>query len=183
MISPPPDDKSDFVIVGRIRKAHGLRGELVVEPITDTPAVIFAPGCRVFAGTPAGELTPDRRELHVERASPFKEGMIVAFREIGDRTTAELWRNRFLLLPKAETSGLADGEVYVHELLGMDVRLPSGEVVGEVVELYELPQGLAVDIRRSGERSTLVLLYEQSVLAVDREKRIMIVEIPEGMLD
>ncbi|MGH7671150.1 MAG: hypothetical protein ACRENQ_16830, partial [Gemmatimonadaceae bacterium] len=46
----------EFLIVGRVRKAHGIRGELVVEPITDAPDAIFAPGRRVFAGTPSGDV-------------------------------------------------------------------------------------------------------------------------------
>jgi len=57
-----------FIIVGRVRKAHGVRGEVVVEPITDAPDAIFASGRRVFAGTAAGDLAPNRLELHVRKA-------------------------------------------------------------------------------------------------------------------
>lgn len=178
-----PDDGEDFVIVGRVRKAHGIRGELVIEPITDTPDSIFAPGRRVFAGTARGDLTPDRRELHVDRASRFKEGLIVAFREIADRTTAEQWRSRYFLVPRHEVAALDEGDVYVHELLGMHVRLESGEMIGDVVDVYELPQGLAVDVKRAGRGDTVMLLYEQTVIAADRGARILTVTLPEGMLD
>ena len=174
---------AEFVIVGRVRKAHGIRGELVVEPITDAPERIFAPGQRVFAGTVRGDLAPDRRELHIDRATPFKEGLIVAFREIADRTAAEQWRNRFFLVPGGEVPPLDEGEVYVHELVGMRVLLESGAPLGEVVEVYELPQGLAVDVRRAGGGSTVLLLYEQSVIAVDRDTRTLTVTVPDGLLD
>jgi 16S rRNA processing protein RimM len=173
---------AEFVIVGRVRKAHGIRGELVVEPITDAPERIFAPGQRVFAGTVQGELAPDRRELHIDRATPFKEGLIVAFREIADRTAAEQWRNRFFLVPGGEVPPLDEGEVYVHELVGMRVLLESGAPLGEVVEVYELPQGLAIDVRRS-VGGTVLLLYEQSVLSVDRDARMLTVTVPDGLLD
>ena len=173
----------EFVIVGRVRKAHGIRGELVVEPITDAPDAIFAPGRRVFAGTRTGDVAPDRHELHVERASRFKEGLIVAFREIADRTAAELWRERYLLLPHVETNPLSEGEVYVHELLGMDVRLPSGASLGEVEDLYELPQGLAIDVRPREGGPSLMLLYDQSVVSVDRVARVMVVEVPDGLIE
>ena len=69
----------EFIIVGRVRKAHGIRGEVVVETITDAPDAIFASGRRVFAGTASGDLAKDRRELHVVHATPFKAGFIVAF--------------------------------------------------------------------------------------------------------
>lgn len=177
------DDSEDFVIVGRVRKAHGIRGELVIEPITDTPDHVFAPGRRVFAGTVRGELTPERRELHVDRATHFKEGLIVAFREIADRTIAEQWRSRYFLVPRQELLTLDEGEVYVHELLGMHVRLESGEMVGDVEDVYELPQGLAIDVKRADRDATVMLLYEQTVTAVDRETRTLIVKLPDGMLD
>lgn len=178
-----PDDGEDFVIVGRVRKAHGIRGELVIEPITDTPDHIFAPGRRVFAGTARGDLTADRRELHVDRTSRFKEGLIVAFREISDRTTAEQWRSRYFLVPRNEVATLDEGDIYVHELLGMHVRLESGEMVGDVVDVYELPQGLAIDVKRADRADTVMLLYEQTVIAANRDARTLTVILPEGMLD
>ncbi|HKW48587.1 MAG TPA: ribosome maturation factor RimM [Gemmatimonadaceae bacterium] len=178
-----PDGSEEFIIVGRVRKAHGIRGELVVEPITDAPEMIFAPGRRVLAGTARGDLAPGARELHVEKTSRFKEGLIVSFHEIADRTTAEQWRGRYFLLPRAEVSALDEGEVYVHELRGMRVELESGERIGEVVDMYELPQGLAIDVRRAGRSDTVLLLYEQSVLSVDRDAKVVTVAIPEGLLD
>lgn len=181
--SARPEGHDDFIIVGRVRKAHGIRGELVVELITDAPEMIFAPGRRVLAGTAHGDLAPGARELHVERTSRFKEGLIVSFREIADRTSAEQWRDRYFLVPRAEVSALDDGEVYVHELLGMRVELESGELVGEVVDVYELPQGLSIDVRREGRSDTVLLLYEQSVVSVNRDARIVTVTIPEGLLD
>jgi len=178
-----PEDHEEFIIVGRVRKAHGIRGELVVEPITDAPDMIFAPGRRVLAGTARGDLAPGARELHVEKTTPFKEGLIVSFREIVDRTTAEQWRHRYFLVPRAEVAALDEGEVYVHELLGMRVELESGERVGDVVAMYELPQGLAIDIRRVGRADTVLLLYEQSVVRIDRDTKVVTVTIPEGLLD
>ena len=122
-----------YIIVGRVRKAHGIRGEVVVEPITDAPDAIFASGRRVFAGTASGDLAPNGTELHVESSRPFNEGFLVAFAEVPDRTVAETWRGRYLLLPSDELPPPSDDEVYVHELPGMRVELESGELV-EAVE-------------------------------------------------
>jgi ribosomal 30S subunit maturation factor RimM len=73
--------------------------------------------------------------------------------------------------------------VYVHELLGMDVRLDSGEQVGAIEDVYELPQGLAIDVRRTGRSDTVLLLYDQSVRSVDRDARVVVVTIPDGLLE
>jgi 16S rRNA processing protein RimM len=175
-----------FIIVGRVRKAHGIRGEVVVEPITDAPDAVFASGRRVFAGTVNGDLAPDRAELHVASSRPFNEGFLVTFVEVPDRTVAETWRGRYLLAPADELRGLADEEVYLHELPGMHVELASGEVVGTVDATYELPQGLAIDVRRAAPRDgeTVLLLFdERTIASVDRQARRIVVTPPEGLLE
>ncbi|HEU4723321.1 MAG TPA: ribosome maturation factor RimM [Gemmatimonadaceae bacterium] len=175
-----------FIIVGRVRKAHGIRGEVVVEPITDAPDAVFASGRRVFAGTASGDLAPNRPELHVASSRPFNEGLLVAFAEVPDRNVAETWRGRYLLLPAAELPPPSDDEVYVHELPGMRVVLASGETVGTVDGTYELPQGLAIDVRRAPprEHETVLLLYDERMVAsVDRAARVIVVTPPQGLLE
>jgi len=83
-----------FIIVGRVRKAHGIRGEVVVEAITDAPDAVFAAGRRVFAGNASGDITTSRQELHIRSVRPFNEGMLVGFDEVPERNAAELWRGR-----------------------------------------------------------------------------------------
>jgi 16S rRNA processing protein RimM len=175
----------EHIIVGRVRKAHGIRGEVVVEAITDAPDAVFASGRRVFAGTPAGDLSPNRAELHVRTSRPFNDGFLVAFAEVPDRTAAETWRGRYLLLPAGELPAPDDDEVYVHELIGMRVRLESGDDVGTVEATYELPQGLALDVRRDAPRSdTVLILYDDRTIAsVDRQERLIVVTPPEGLLE
>ena len=173
----------EFAIVGRIRKAHGIRGEVVVEPLTDAPDAVFAPGRRVFAGTASGDRARDGAELAVDTVRPFREGLLVRFDRIPDRTAAELWRDRYLLLPVAELTPLAENEVYIHDLVGMKVVLGSGEALGEVLEVYELPQGLVLDVRRTGGATVMLPFSADVVKRVDSAGRVVEVDPPEGMLD
>ena len=80
------------IIVGRVRKAHGVRGDLVVEPLTDDPDAVFAPGRRLLAGTATGDPARDGAELHIASAQPFKGGFIVHFfdRTLIERTARKL---------------------------------------------------------------------------------------------
>ena len=175
-----------FIIVGRVRKAHGIRGELVVEVITDAPDAIFASGHRVFAGTATGDLAPSRQELHVRSVRAFNDGLLVGFDEVPDRNAAELWRNRYLLLPADELPPPDDSEVYLHDLLGMRVELQSEEIIGTVEELYDLPQGLALDVRRAEPRAseTVLILYDAHTIAsVDKERRVIVITPPDGLLE
>ncbi|HEX9484870.1 MAG TPA: ribosome maturation factor RimM [Gemmatimonadaceae bacterium] len=176
----------EFIIVGRVRKAHGIRGELVVESITDAPDVVFASGRRVFAGTVTGDPLPSRLELRVQSSRPFNEGLLIRFDGIADRTAADTWRGRYLLAPTGELPPPDENEIYVHDLIGMRVTHPSGEVVGTVEELYELPQGLAIDVRRTPPRDaeTVILLYDDATIAsVDKDARTIVVTPPEGLLE
>jgi 16S rRNA processing protein RimM len=172
-----------YAIVGRVRNAHGIRGELVVEAITDAPDAVFASGRRVYAGTVDGELARGAPTLTVGVARPFKEGWIVAFDEIRDRNAAELWRERYLLLPLGELTPPAEDEVYYHELIGMRVERADGALVGQVEGIYELPQGLMLEVRPPG-RPTVILPYRPEVVTgVDVARKIVTVDPPEGMLD
>jgi 16S rRNA processing protein RimM len=173
-----------LMIVGRLRRAHGVRGELVVEPITDAPAEVYTAGRRLFAGTTTGDPAPDGQCLTIASVRPSgTDGLIVQFEEIGDRTTSERWRGRYLLADAAELTPPAEGEVYVHELPGMTVALPTGETLGEVRDVYELPQGLTLEIARAGAASVLLPFREEFVTRVDRAARHIVANPPEGLLE
>jgi 16S rRNA processing protein RimM len=190
--APAPDD---LALVGIVRRAHGIRGELAVETFTDAPAAVFAAGRRLFAGTAEGRVLPaDARHplsaggvplvVTVERASPFKGGLIVHFAELADRTAAERWRDRALLVPYAELPPPAPDEVYLHELVGMRVVDREGAAVGEVADLVELPQGLALDVRLEGTARTALVPYRpEMVVEVDVPARRVTVDVPEGLLE
>lgn len=171
----------ELIIVGRVRKAHGVRGDLVVEPLTDEPDAVFAPGRRVFAGTVSGDPARDGRVLTITSANPFKGGFIVHFAEIADRTAADTWRERYFLVPADELTPLAPAEVYIHELIGMRVELLDGAFVGKVLETYELPQGLTLEVAR--DRGSVLIPYDRVVTSIDRDARVIRIDPPAGLLD
>jgi 16S rRNA processing protein RimM len=183
MPNPTSPVPPDLVIVGRVRKAHGIRGDLVVEPISDEPDAIFASGRRVFAGNSTGDPAKDGRTLTIRCVSPFKGGYIVHFDEIDDRAVAETWRERYLLLPAAELDPLGENEVYIHELPGMRVVLASGEDIGVVDGTYELPQGLTLDVKRPAIERTVLVPFDRIVTSVDRQAKVITIDPPAGLLD
>ena len=172
-----------YAIIGRVRKAHGLRGELVVEPVTTDPTAVFAVGRRVFVGNARGDLPHEPPSYTITLATPFKGGWIVGLDRLTDRNESEQWRERYLFAPYAELRPPGDDEVYHHELLGMRVELATGEPVGEVVALYELPQGLTLEVGRPGRRTALVPYRAAVVQRVDVEGRTIVLDPPEGLLD
>lgn len=184
---------AEWAIVGRVRRAHGIRGELLVEPFTDAPDAIFASGRRVFAGTPDGEpaRASGRRamrgdELVIRDVRPFKGGVLLTFDEVPDRTEAERWNDRTLLLPLAELDPPEEGEVFLHELPGMRVLLEDGASLGEVQRFYELPQGILLEVALDGvepKREAMVPFVEDVVVAIDKSARAITVRLPDGLIE
>jgi 16S rRNA processing protein RimM len=180
----------EYAIVGLIRKAQGIRGEVVVEPLTDKPDVVFASGSRVFAGTTDGELATahgvrgegEVPTLTITRAQPFKKGLIVQFEELQDRDSAELWRGRYLLAPFSELPPLQEDEVYLHDLTGMKVVSPAGAELGEVTTFYELPQGVMLDVN-TPRGSVLVPYRAEIIVRTDLGARTIVIDDKLGLLD
>ena len=170
-------------MVGRVRRAHGIRGELVVESLTDAPDAVFAAGGRVYAGTRTGMLAGDHQELRIGHATPFKGGWIVGFEGIPDRSAAEPWRDRYLLLPENEIAPPTEGEVFIHDLVGMQVVLVDGSEVGTVAQMLEMPQGLVMEVKRPAGGSVLLQFDDHTVTEVDSGQRVIRVDPVEGLID
>jgi len=173
-----------FAVVGLIRNAQGIRGEVVVEPITDAPDAIFASGRRVFLGDHTGNI-PDSApstSLVVDSASPFKGGLMVKFDSVGDRNAAELLRGRYLIVPFDELEPLGDDEIYLHDLIGMTVELDNGKRVGDVTSYYELPQGLTLDVA-TARGSVLVPYRPEVVERTDGNARVIVVKADVGLFE
>jgi len=162
-----------LAIVGLVRNAQGIRGEVVIESLTDTPDAVFASGRRVFVGD-----TP----MTVESSRPFKGGLIVKFSELENRTSADLLRGKYLFSPFDELAPPTEDEVYIHDLLGMAVKLDTGEAMGEVSSYYELPQGLTLEVK-TGNGTVLVPYRPEVVDHVDREARVLVVKSAVGIFD
>ncbi len=181
---------SEYAIVGLIRKAQGIRGEVVVEPLTDKPDVVFASGSRVFAGTSDGDLATvedirgveETPTLTISASKPFKKGLIVQFEEISDRDSAELWRGRYLLAPFSELPPPDENQVYLHDLVGMRVIGTGGEDLGSVASFYELPQGLVLDVETG--RGTVMIPYRPEVVVrVDLDARTIVIDEKLGFME
>ena len=127
------------VVVGRIGKAHGIRGEVSVEPRTDEPDRRFADGVTLHLRLPDGSLPQGRDRpptLTVGSTRRHQTRLLVTFVEAGDRTAAEALRGLVLVaaLDPAETPADPE-EFYDHQLVGLSVVTTDGEPAGEVADV------------------------------------------------
>ena len=127
------------LVVGRVTRPHGVRGEVSVEVRTDDPDLRFAVG-RVMATDPAaaGPLTVESVRWHSGR-------LLIRFAGIADRNQAEELRGTWLTLDSAEAGSTGDpDEFHDHELIGLAVVTTSGEPVGRVTDVRHFGQDLLV---------------------------------------
>src|SRR5689334_21508482 len=95
-------EASELVIVGRIRRSHGVKGVVVIETMTAGADDVFSAGKELVAGTVTGDVIAPPKTLRIEMAEPFQKGFRVQFAEITGRDEADRWRNRYVLAPRDE---------------------------------------------------------------------------------
>jgi 16S rRNA processing protein RimM len=169
----------DLVVVGRIRRAHGVFGVVVVEAMTASAADVFVPGRQLIAGTTKPVAVVPEKMLRVEMAEPFQGGFRVQFDAISGRNEADRWRNRYVLSPRSELPEPGENEIYLHDLIGLVVLDRNGEAVGQIEAYYELPQDIMIEVARA-EGS--VMIPYRFVTEVDIEGKRVVVDPPEWLL-
>ena len=166
----------ESIVVGRIGRAHGLGGEVYVLSESDTPDR-FNPGA-VFLT----EEEPPRR-LEVRWSGQHQAKLLVAFVGITDRSDAEALRGVVLTMSAGERRKLNDDEYWPDELVGMTVRNPAGEALGEIAEVDTSgPQNRLV-VRTIDNRLALVPFVRALVPEVNAAERWVVVDPIDGLLN
>lgn len=172
-----------FLVVGHVSKPHGTQGELFVQPLTDHPGNVFVPGVVLRLGDgDSGVPDPDLPPLRVDEVRPFQQGWLVSFGGVESRNAADLLRGRYLLMERDRLPPLAEGEVFFHQLPGMEVVMVDGTRVGEVTEVFELRPADLLEVRTQ-KGTVLIPFLQPMVRSVDVEGKRVVIDPPEGLLD
>jgi len=159
------------VAVGRIDRAHGVKGEVSVIPLSSV-ASRFQTGSRLFVGD------REHQPLTVRAARPHQRRMLVAFEGIADRTTAEKMRGQYLFAPSDSAPPLPEGEYWTHQLLGCDVETATGRHLGRLSEVIHT-RANDVWVASEKDRQVLIPALRDVVVSVDVEgQRIVVREVP-----
>ncbi|GLZ45005.1 ribosome maturation factor RimM [Actinomycetospora sp. NBRC 106375] len=172
-MTAPSDDR----IVGRVLKAHGLRGELVVEPRTDNVEARFAPGTVLSVrGSRHSRVTVVAARRHGDR-------LLVTVEGVGDRDGAEALRSAELTAPALDDDPDDPDEFHDHQLEGLTAVLADGTTVGTVTAVLHGAGGELLAIERPDAEEALVPFVAAIVTEVDVPGGRLVLDPPEGLLD
>ncbi|MFE9428441.1 ribosome maturation factor RimM [Kitasatospora sp. NPDC006697] len=166
------------LVVGRIGRAHGIRGDVFVEVRTDEPELRLGPGAVLLTDPAAvGPLTVESGKVHSGR-------LLIRFAGIKDRTAAETLRNTMLIAEvDPEERPEEEDEYYDHQLIGLDVVLTDGTLIGELTEVVHLPYQDLLTVTRPDGTEVLVPFVQQIVPVVDLAEQRCVITPPPGLVD
>ena len=170
------------LVVGRLLRAHGVHGELLVEPLTDAPGERFQPGAELAAGDPdqPGTLRP----LRLDAARSHRGRLLVRFAGVDDRDAAAGLAGRLLSIPLAAARPLGPGEYWPHELIGLTVVERGGRERGTVEDVLPGAAHDLLAVSRRGHPGPPVLIPAVAALVtVDLDAGRVVVEPLPGLLD
>ncbi len=183
-----------LVVVGRIGRAHGLRGEVSIDVRTDEPETRFAPGSVLLTDTGragsarskanAAKTTAIPAALTVATVRWHSSRLLVRFEGYDDRTAAESIQGISVNVEVDPANRPADDdEFYDIELEVMTVVDEAGATVGVVEEILHLPGQDLLSVRRDDGGEVLVPFVTELVPIIEREARRIVVRDPGGLLD
>lgn len=172
------------LVVGRVARSHGVRGELVVEVRTDEPEARFAPGA-TLRGRAGRAASSEVRDFTVESAREHSGRLLVQLAGVTDRSAADALRGTLFLVDSEDLGPAQDpDEFYDHELEGLRVQLTDGTAVGTVTEVLHSAAGELLSIRAATDgREILVPFVTAMVPTVSIADRLIVIDPPEGLLD
>ncbi|AZG44020.1 ribosome maturation factor RimM [Gordonia insulae] len=167
------------LVIGRVAKSHGVRGEVVVDIRTDDPDTRFAPGTALRGRLPRGG---GEKSFMVTAARQHAGRLLLSLDEVSDRSAADALRGTLFLIDSSEVdSGPDPDEFYDHELEGLPVSTVDGTDVGAVSSVLHLPGGEILEVRTPEGREVLVPFVREIVPTVTADG--IVIDPPDGLLD
>ena len=160
--------KQQYLEAGQIVNTHGIRGEVRILPWTDTPDFL-----RKFK-----TLYVDGKAMQVLSASVHKQQVIVRFSGIDDINAAMPLKGKTVYIDRADVK-LPKGRFFIQDILGAEVVTETGETIGKLTDVLDLPGGAVYEVK--GETEHLIPAVPEFVRKVDGEAGIITVHLSEGM--
>jgi len=172
-----PGSWAEMALVGRIARAHGLRGQVIVNLETDFPEERFQPGAELFVER-AGRVEP----VTITTVRFQRERPVIGLSGIETMSDAEALAGLELRVPVDRLAALPEGVFYRHDLIGCRVATKTGETLGVVSDVEGTMAGsrLVVD---GEEGEVLIPLAAEICTTIDPASKRIVIDPPDGLID
>jgi 16S rRNA processing protein RimM len=168
--SPEPE----FLVVGRIIKPHGIRGDLAMKVITDYPERL--PEIETLYVGPAFE------PYQVKRVRFHAGGTLMLFKGVEDRNAAELLRGMLVYVHIDDAVPLEEGEYYLFQIIGAQVVTGDGRVIGTLTDFLETGANDVYVITSPDNKEILIPVIPEVIKQVDVDKKVVTINLLDGLL-
>jgi 16S rRNA processing protein RimM len=170
----PPTGEPVFLAVGKLRRPHGVHGEIIMDVLTDFPERLKA-GKKMVAGT-------QHIPVQIRSVRGHDQALLIAFNGYDTPEQAGELRNLILYSTTAEQPPLEEGEFYHHELIGLQVFDEQDVLLGELAEILETGANDVYVVRPEIGPEILFPAIDEVILEVNLKKKIMRVHVLPGLI-
>lgn len=172
----PPRGEPEYLVVGSLRRAHGVRGDMLMEVLTDFPERL-KPGTAVFVG-------PQHAPMLIERVRPHREGLLIGFSGVESPEATERYRNKAVYVTTADRPPLPAGQYYEHQVLGFTVvKDETEETIGVLSEILRTGANDIYVVKRPDGSEVLLPVIASVVLALEPDRRMIRVHLLPGLIE
>lgn len=171
----PLAGEPEYLVVGSLRRPHGVRGEMVMEIVTDFPERLKA-NTKVFLGDSYQPMILDGARFH-------NEGLLIKFRGVDSPEDAGRYRNQLVYIAAVDRPKLPKGQYYHHELIGFTVIDEDDESIGTLSDIMQTGANDVYVVRRPDGREILLPVISSVVLEIETDRRQIRVRLIPGLLD
>jgi 16S rRNA processing protein RimM len=170
----PHSGEPAFIVVGRLRKPHGIRGEMLMELLTEFPERLQA-GLEIYVGE-------GHQLFHIRKCRGHQKGFIISFWEHENRDDVEELRNNLVYVHTDSIPQLSEGEYYHHQIMGLRVISDRGDFLGTVTSIIETGSNDVCVVKSESGQEILLPVIDSVILDIKAEAGEMIVHLISGLV-
>jgi len=169
------NENPQFLAIGKLRRPHGVRGEILMDVLTDFPERIHV-GKRLYVGN-------DHQVTKLKSMRWADKSMIVSFEGYPDRETVGVLRNQIVFIPNSDLPPLPEGDYYHHQLIGKEVVTDDGRSLGKLTQIIETGANDVGIVQPEIGSEILLPLIDDVLLDIDEDAGIVRVHLLDGLLN
>lgn len=170
----PPLGEPEYLVVGFVRRPHGVKGELIMDIHTDFPDRLKT-GMTVYVGE-------NYQPTVIASRRPHAKGLLIRFRGVKTPEEAGLFRNTWVYVPTADRPKLPEGEYYHHQLIGLNVVTDEGQDLGILADIIETGANDVYVVRDADGKETLLPAIPPVILDIQLKNHQMRVHLLDGLI-